>query len=102
MLSVGAIALLPAAAGHPTVHAALLPIFPALGYLVTLVVLVVFGVWGFRLGDYRRDEGNGGGSARTNAGSPPPAGGRELTADFAAWEEQLEIPEPEPAAPRRD
>jgi hypothetical protein len=95
---VAALGILPAAADHAVVHGLGLPLFAALGYLASLVVLVVFGIWGFRLGSGRFDEGNGGGGSRgPDLGSPPPAGGRELTDDFAAWEEQLRAAGHKPA-----
>jgi len=48
------------------------------GYLGTLAILAVFGIWGFRLGS-RRSRGNpgGGGPKRPEPATPPP-GGREL------------------------
>lgn len=48
------------------------------GYLVILVILVVFGIWGFRLGS-EGSGGNppGGGPERPEPMSPP-SGGREL------------------------
>lgn len=48
------------------------------GYLGMLVILVVFGIWGFRLGA-RGSSGNpgGGGPKRPGPVTPPP-GGREL------------------------
>jgi hypothetical protein len=56
-------------------------------YGVILLVLVVGGIWGFRLGD---GGGRGGGSGRARRPDPtPPSGGRELPGDFAAWESQL-------------
>jgi len=57
-------------------------------YGLVLLVVVVGGIWGFRLGD---DVGRGGGgSKRPPRREPtPPPGGHERPADFAAWESQL-------------
>jgi hypothetical protein len=65
------------AIGGPVVVAG--PLFViASGYLGMLVILVVFGIWGFRLGA-RGSTGNpgGGGPKRPEPVTPPP-GGREL------------------------
>ena len=110
MPGVAAIGVLPAVVGHAAVHHDGLPFFAAAGYLVSLVVLVVFGIWGFRTGSGRFDEGNGGGGSKgPDIGSPPPTGGRVLTGDFAAWEQQFgtpgrmpaETPEREPVGSRQ-
>jgi hypothetical protein len=98
---IAAFAFLPAVAGSPAVQGAALPYLAIIGYLLTLVFLVVFGIWGFRLGSGRLDEGNGGGSQGPDDKPAPPPGGRELTEDFPAWEEQLGTAEHEPAAARR-
>lgn len=47
------------------------------GYLAILVVLVVFGIWGFRLGSSGSGGNPGGGTKRPEPVTPPP-GGREL------------------------
>jgi hypothetical protein len=96
MLGVAVIAMLPAAAGPPTIRAAALPYVALAIYGVNLVILVVFGIWGFRIGTGWRDEGDGGGGQKgPDVEPPPPAGGRELTGDFPAWEQQFEAPERE-------
>jgi hypothetical protein len=57
-------------------------------YALIPVVLIVGGIWGFRIGD---GGGRGdGGSKRPPRREPPPSpGGPELPADFATWEAQL-------------
>jgi hypothetical protein len=48
------------------------------GYLVTLVVLIVFGIWGFRLASRGNgSDGPGGGQRRPGEEPPPAPGGRE-------------------------
>jgi hypothetical protein len=47
------------------------------GYIATLATLVIFGVWGFRLGA-KGPGGNGGGGPRRPGPISPPSGGREL------------------------
>jgi hypothetical protein len=48
------------------------------GYLVTLVVLIVFGIWGFRLASQGNgSDGPGGGRGRPDVEPPPPPGGRQ-------------------------
>lgn len=102
VLGIAAIALLPVAAGRPAIPAAALPYFAVLGYLVNLVILVVLGIWGFRIGTGWRDDGNGGGGSKgPDVEPPPPSGGREMTGDFPAWEEQFGAPEQEPTAADR-
>jgi hypothetical protein len=101
VLGIAPIAFLPAAAGRPAIPAAALPYLAVLGYLVNLVILVVFGIWGFRIGTGWRDDGNGGGSKGPDVEPPPAPGGRELTDDFPAWEEQFGAPEHEPTAADR-
>ena len=91
---------MPAALGPPAILTGADAYLAALGYLVSLVFLVVFGIWGFRIGSCTRDEG-GGGSSGPDPGSPPPTGGQEVTDHFAAWEEQWKAPEDESAAARR-
>jgi hypothetical protein len=66
---------------------------PGLFYVIAgpgicLVVLVVGGVWGFRLGGQGGRDG-GGGTKRPPRRQPTPPGGRQLGADFVAWEDQL-------------
>jgi hypothetical protein len=77
-----------------------LPELGIIGYFLGLVVLVVFGIWGFRLGSNGPHGGNrGGGSKRPHVQPPPPSGGHEVTDDFQAWEKQFEEEtEHEPAA----
>jgi hypothetical protein len=100
---VGVLAVLPALAGPQAASADSQPYFAAAGYLIGLVILVVFGIWGFRIGSGRRDDGNGGGSKRPDAGPPLPSGGRDATDDFAAWEEECQPQEPAgPHEPRGD
>jgi hypothetical protein len=94
-------AFLPAAVGGPVVITVGNAYLGIVGYLLTLVFLVVFGIWGFRLGSRGVDGGNGGGTKRRDAGPPPPSDGRELTDDFAAWEREAEVSEDEPAGARR-
>ncbi len=103
VLGITAIAFLPAVAGPPAIPSAKLPYIALLVYSFNLIVLIVFGIWGFRIGSDGRDEGNGGGGRGPDPKPPPPPGGRELTDDFPAWEEQLGQPEHErAAADRRD
>jgi len=92
---------MPAALGPPAILTGADAYLAALGYLVSLVFLVVFGIWGFRIGSGTRDEDGGGGSSGPDPGSPPPTGGQEVTDHFAAWEEQWKAPEDESAAARR-
>jgi hypothetical protein len=74
----------------------LVPVFPAVpslllmigSFVVTLVVLVVGGIWGFRLGD-GGGRGGGGSKRPPRREPPPPPGGLELPDDFAAWEAEL-------------
>jgi hypothetical protein len=97
-MSLGAAAMSPATSS----------LFMLLGSIANLVILAVFGIWGLRLGARSRggDDGGGGGWNGPEPGPEPPPGGRELTddglPDFAAWEEQLRTPEPEPAAEGRE
>jgi hypothetical protein len=66
------------AIGGPVVVAGPLLVI-ASGYLGMLAILVVFGIWGFRLGA-RGSSGNpgGGGPKGPGPGTSPPPGGREL------------------------
>jgi len=70
-----------------------------LGYLGPVVILVVFGIWGFRLGSRgSRGDSGGGGPKRPDPMTPPP-GGREpdderLLADLEAIG-LSELPDPE-------
>jgi hypothetical protein len=48
-----------------------------LGYLPMLAILVVFGIWGFRLGASGSSDNPGGGPKRPEP-RPSPPGGREL------------------------
>lgn len=65
------------AIGGPVVYAGNVLVILA-GYLTTLAILVIFGIWGFRLGS-KGSGGNppGGGPKRPGPVSPP-SGGREL------------------------
>ncbi len=61
-----------------SVDAAVHPVIIVSGYLAALVVLIVFGIWGFRLGS--RSSGNDGrnrGPDEPDWEPPPPPGGRE-------------------------
>jgi hypothetical protein len=71
------------------------------GYVAILVVLVVFGIWGFRSGT-GRSGGNGGGGSKEPKPEPPPPSGKEpedeprpvtfdvaSMRDFPAWEDQM-------------
>ncbi len=102
VVGIAAVAFLPAAAKPPAIPEADLPYIGLLVYCFSFVALLVFGIWGFRIGTGWRDEGNGGGGSKGPEAEPPrPSGGRELTDDFPAWEEQLGAPEREPAASDR-
>jgi hypothetical protein len=102
VLGIAVIAFLPVAAGRPAIPAAGLPYLFLLGSLVNLVILVVFGIWGLRIGTGWRDDGGNGGCSKSPAVEPPPPpGGRELTGDFPAWEEQFGAPDHEPTAADR-
>jgi hypothetical protein len=80
-----------------------LPELGIIGYFLGLVVLVVFGIWGFRIGSNGPSRGNGGGSKRPRVEPRPPSGGHELADDdFQAWEKQFQASEQEPAGTRRD
>ena len=100
--------LLPTAV-QAVVHSAAFPFFAIIGYLAGLIVLVVFGIWGFRLasnGSHNSGGGHGGGPKSPEPGPAPPSGGRELAdredaGDFVAWEEQLGTPEREHAPDQR-
>lgn len=97
----GAVTLLRAAAnGVSTVPAVGSAYVVLLGYAACLVTLIALGIWGFRLGDGGRDDGNGrGGSDGPDPEPPSPSGGRELTDDFPAWEDQFRAQDNEPAQP---
>jgi len=70
-------------------------------YGLVLFVLVVGGIWGFRLGD--GGGRGGGGSKRPPRREPtPPPDGHERPADFAAWESQLRAAGEKPAEPGQD
>jgi len=96
VLGIAVIAFAPAIAGPPAISGAALPYVVVLVYSFNLIVLIVFGIWGFRLGTGWRDDGNGGGSKGPDV-EPPPPGGLEATDDFPAWEDQFTGPEPEAA-----
>lgn len=74
----GMTAVLPhqAIGGPVLVPANLLVVFAA--YLAPLVILVVFGIWGFRLGskDSGGNSGGGGGPKRPEPTPTPPGGGK--------------------------
>ena len=65
------------AVGGPVVYAGNLFVIVG-GYLAILLILVVFGVWGFRLGSKGSDGNPPGGGPKRPEPIPPPAGGREL------------------------
>ena len=108
------------AVGPAVVHGVAFPLFAVIGYLAGLIVLIVGGIWGFRIGS-GGDGGNGGGSKRPGVSPAPPSGGREptgrdpadrnladgepggrdLAGDFAAWEKQFGTPESDPAPTER-
>ena len=108
----GMIALAPhEAIGGPVVYGGNLLVI-VVGYLGMLAILVVFGIWGFRLGS-KGSGGNppGGGPKRPEPVSPP-SGGRELDGDrpppdldlgrvfdLPGWEERVPEPERELVAP---
>ena len=98
VLGVAVLAILPAVAKPPTIPTDRLPYLALFAYLFNLVVLIVFGIWGFRIGSGGRDDGNGGGGPEgPEVKPPPPPGGLELSDDFHAWEQQLSGPQHEPA-----
>jgi hypothetical protein len=100
-------------AGQAVVHSVAFPLFAVIGYLAGLIVLVVFGIWGFRLASKDNSGGNGGGGSKGPGASPaPPSGdrglavrehqaGRDHARDFAAWERQFATPESEPGPAER-
>jgi hypothetical protein len=63
-------------------------------YLVVLAVLVVGGIWGFRIGD--GGSRGGGGSKRPRRREPPPPppapppSGPGLRGDWASWEDEMQ------------
>jgi hypothetical protein len=105
MLGVGAVAFLPEAAkGVPSVSAAAFPYLLLLAYGVNMVILVVFGILGFRhgTGTWPEDGDGGGGSKRPDPEPSPPTG--ELpTEDYPSRSGPLREAEPEPdSADQRD
>ncbi len=101
-IGIRAVAFLPAALGPAVIPTGGYLYLAVIGNLLGIVVLVVFGIWGFRIGSGGRDGGGGGGSKRRGVGPPPPSGGRELADDFAAWEQESGTPQDEPAMAGRD
>ena len=65
------------AVGGPVVYAGNLLVI-VLGYLIILAILVVFGIWGFRLGSKGSGGHPPGGGPKRPEPVPPPSGGREL------------------------
>ena len=84
------------------------PVAVLIGYLATLLVLLVLGVFVGWHKPGTGGNGGGGGKGKPQAPEPPAPGGRERPEadDFAAWERQLgDAPagsSPEPAADSRD
>jgi hypothetical protein len=81
--SAGLIAVVPhATAGTGfSVNTAIHPVILVAGYLAALIVLVVFGIWGFRLGS--RSSGNDGRNGGPDGPEPePPPGGREADEEW--------------------
>lgn len=84
------------------------PVAVLIGYLATLLVVLVLGVfWGWQKPG-TGGNGGGGGKGKPPAPEPRAPGGRERPEadDFAAWESQLgDVPvnsSPEPAADNRE
>ena len=67
------------------------PVAVLIGYLATLLVLLVLGVFVGWQKPGTGGNGGGGGKGRPHAPEPPAPGGRERPEadDFAAWERQL-------------
>lgn len=85
------------------------PVAVLVGYVATLFVLLVLGMFMDRHKPGAGGHGGGGSKHRPPAPQqPPPPGGRELPAadDFAAWERQLQDEPravgPDPAGSRRE
>jgi hypothetical protein len=75
------------------------PLIAIGGYLVTLVVLLVLGVFmGWQ--KHGKGGGGGGGPGKPVVPDPPPPGGEERDADFASWEGQLAAGDEQPAPDR--
>jgi hypothetical protein len=62
------------AVGGPLLIPASLPVVLA-AYLIPLVILVVFGIWGFRLGSKHSGGSSGGGGPKRPEPTPTPPGG---------------------------
>ena len=101
----------PEAIGGPVVYAGH-PLVIVSGYLTTLAILVVFGIWGLRLGSRGSGGNPPGGGPRRPEPIPPPPGGRGLDGDHRpsdldlsrifeppGWAEQVPEPERELVAP---
>jgi hypothetical protein len=95
VMAIGLIAVRPhrtAGAGF-SVNAAVDPIVIVSGYLAALVVLIVFGIWGFRLAS--RDTGNDGrnrGPEGPDWEPPTPTGGQEADLEDSAPDRQEKVP----------
>jgi len=109
-LQTTAFAPVPGHAAHVTLSGMMLPgpVAALLGYLATLLVLLVLGVFMGWLKPGTGGNGGGGGKGKPPAPQPPPPGGcqRPESDDFADWERQLgDIPPgsgPDPAADSRE
>ncbi|HUC27427.1 MAG TPA: hypothetical protein VMA73_32435 [Streptosporangiaceae bacterium] len=95
VMAVGLIAVRPhrtAGAGF-SINAAVNPVVIVSGYLAALVVLIVFGIWGFRLAS--RDIGNDGrnrGPEGPESEPPTPTEGREADLADSAPDRQEKVP----------
>jgi hypothetical protein len=78
----------PEAIGGPVVYAGNLLVIVA-GYLIILAILVVFGIWGFRLGSQGSGGHPPGGGPKRPEPVPPPSGGRGLDGDH--WPSDLDL-----------
>lgn len=109
-LQTAAFAPVPGHPAHPNLSGMFLP-GPAavlVGYMATLLVLLVLGVFVGWQKPGTGGNGGGGGKGKPRAPEPPAPGGRERPEadDFAAWERQLgDVPAascPDPAAEHRE
>jgi len=75
-----------------TVNAAVKPAIIVASYLAALIVLIVFGIWGFRLAS--RNDGNDGPNHGPEGPKrePPPAGGREAELADSAPDREENVP----------
>jgi hypothetical protein len=98
IVAIGLIAVPPhQAAGSGSVARALAQVpWVVSGYLITLVVLIVFGIWGFRLASQDNGgNGRGGGRGRPEVEPPPAPGGRQADDQRDAADLDLDREEPE-------